>query len=249
MYYLIKSISGIFVTTMDKQEIQSKIQKIESGVSMYYGNTTLDSQRRLQFIKDVLNFLDTAFTKELYHVEQWKQKILRSYENEKATSGYGWTQVEASNILLQVKTLVIYGNIIPFNALPTCRHEISAPIPHKNNVEQKQTDKEDRIIGHAASALLHAGMFLYAQYTYNFYNEIVAKFENEQRILHRQLTPYESRLLTWAREERDSARDSKIKKGIGLFAHGTFATIGIIDESIQQNNEYEKQYCMRNTMR
>jgi len=230
MYYLINSTSGIFVTTMDKQKILSEIQKIESGISMYYGNTTLDSQRRLQFINDVLNFLDTAFTKELYHVEQWKQKILRSYENEKATSGYGWTQVEASNILLQVKTLVIYGNIIPFNALPTCRHEISAPIPHKNNVEQKQTDNEDRIIDHAVSAFLHSGMFLYAQYTYNFYNEIVAKFESEQRILRRQLTPYENRLLTWAIEERNHAQQARNKNSFKAAIHGVESIVGAVDE-------------------
>ena len=231
MYYLIKSISGIFVTTMDKQKILSEIKKIESGWSMYYsGNTIADSQQRLQYVNNVLNFIDTAFTKELYHVEQWKQKIIRSYENEKATSGYGWTQVEASNILLQVKTLVIYGNIIPFNALPTCRHEISALIPHKNNVEQKQTDKEDRIIGHATSALLHAGMFLYAQYTYNFYNEIVAKFESEQRILHRQLTPYENQLLTWAREERDHAQHARNKDGLTTAIHGVGSIVGAVDE-------------------
>lgn len=230
MYYLIKSISGIFVTTMDKQEILSEIQKIESGVSMYSGNTTLDSQRRLQFINDVLNFLYTAFTKELYHVEKWKQKILRSYENEKATSGYGWTQVEASNILLQVKTLVIYRNIIPFNALPTCRHEISAPIPHKNNVEQKQTDNEDRIIDHAVSAFLHSGMFLYAQYTYNFYNEIVTQFESEQRIIPRQLTPYENRLLTWAKEERDHAQHARNKDGLTAAIHGVGSIVGAVDE-------------------
>lgn len=30
MYYLIKSISGIFVTTMDKQEMLSEIQKIDN---------------------------------------------------------------------------------------------------------------------------------------------------------------------------------------------------------------------------
>jgi len=248
MYYLIKSISGIFVTTMDKQEILSKIQKIESGVSMYYGNTTLDSQRRLQFINDVLNFLDTAFTKELYHVETWKEKILKSLQSENVILGYSGTQTEASNVLYQVKDLLIRGNIIPFNALPTCRHEVSVPTPQVNNAEQKQQNNTERII-HAVSAFLHSGMFMYAQYTYNFYNEIVAKFESEQRIMRRQLTPYESRLLIWAREERDHARDSKIKEGIGLFAHGTFATVGIIDECIQQNNEYEKQYCMHNTMR
>lgn len=30
MHYLIKSISGIFVTKMDKQEILSEIQKIDN---------------------------------------------------------------------------------------------------------------------------------------------------------------------------------------------------------------------------
>jgi len=231
MYYLIKSISGVFVTTMDKQEILSEIQKIESGVSMYYGNTTLDSQQRLQFINDVLNFLDTAFTKELYHVEQWKQKILRSYENEKATSGYGWTQIEASNILLQVKRLLIYGDTIPFNALPTCRHEISAvPTPQVNNAEQKKEDNTEKIIIHAASAMLHAGMFLYAQYTCNYYNEIVTQFESELRIFPRQLTPYENRLLSWAREERDHAQQARNKDGIKVAIHGVGSIVGAVNE-------------------
>ena len=249
MYYLIKSISGIFVTTIDRQKILSEIQKIESEISMYYGNTTLDSQRRLHFINDVLNFLDTAFTKELYHVEKWKEKIRQSLQTENVIFGYSGTQTEASNILLQIKTLVIYGNTIHFNSLPTCRHEISVPTLQENNAEQKKEDNTEKIITHAASAILHVGLFVHAQSIYNFYNEIVAQFESEQRILHRQLTPFENRLLTWARKERDYARDFKIKEGIGLFAHGTFATVGIIDESIQQNNEYEKQYCMHNTMR
>ena len=230
MYYLINSTSGIFVTKKDKREILSDIQKIESGVSMYYGNTTLDSQRRLQFIKDVLNFLDTAFTKELYHVEQWKQKILQCYEKENATSGYGWTQVEASNVLFQVKTLVIFGDTIPFNSLPTCLHEVSVPTPHKNNTEQKKEDKAERIIIHAASALLHAGMFVHAQYTYNFYNEIVTQFESEQRILRRQLTPYENRLLTWAREERDHAQYARNKDGFNVAIHGVGSIVGAVGE-------------------
>ena len=230
MYYLINSTSGIFVTKKDKREILSDIQRIESGTPMYYGNTLLDSQRRLKFIKDVLNFLDTAFTKELYHVEQWNQKILQSYENEEATSGYGWTQLEASNILLQVKTLVIYGNTIPFSSFPTCRHEVSVPTPHENYSEQKQQDNTERIIIHAASAMLHAGMFLYAQYTYNFYNEIVSKFESEQRILHRQLTPYENRLLTWAREERDHAQQARNKDGFKAAIHGVGSIVGAVDE-------------------
>lgn len=141
MYYLIKSISGIFVTKMDKQEILSEIQKIESGLSIYsYGNTKLDSQRRLQFINDVLNFLDTAFAKELYRVEKWKEKILQTLQNENSISGYSWTQTEASNVLFQVKNLLIRENPIPFNSLPTCRHEVSVPTPHESNVEQKQKD-------------------------------------------------------------------------------------------------------------
>jgi hypothetical protein len=81
-----------------------------------------------------------------------------------------------------------------------CCHEISVPTPHENNAEQKQHDNAVRIITHATSAMLHnTGMLLFAQHTYNFYNEIVARFESEQRILHRQLTPYENRLFTWAR--------------------------------------------------
>ena len=70
MYYLIKSISGIFVTTMDKQEMLSNIQMIESKKVKYpSGNTEYDAQQRLLFIIDVLHFLDTAFAKELYRVE------------------------------------------------------------------------------------------------------------------------------------------------------------------------------------
>lgn len=241
MYYLIKSISGIFVTTMDKQEILSEIQKIESGVSMYYGNTTLDSQRRLQFINDVLNLLDTVFTKELYQIEKWKEKIHQSLQSENVIFGYSGTQLEASNVLLQVKKLVIYGHTIPFNALPTCRHEVSIPTPHKNNAEHKQQDNTEKIILHAASALLHSGMFLYAQYTYNFYNEIVAKFESEQRIFHRPLTPYENRLLTWAREERDHAQHARNKDGLAAAIHGAESIVGAVDEIQVLNNSFHQQ--------
>lgn len=230
MYYLINSISGIFVTTMDKQEILSEIQKIESSVSILYGNTTFDSQRRLQFINDVLNFLDTAFTKELYHVETWKEKIRQSLHSENVFLGYTGTQTEASNILLKVKTLVIYGKITPFNSLPICRHEVSVPTPHENNAEQKQQDNNERIIIHAASAMLHAGMFIHAQYTYNFYNEIVTKFESEQRILHRQLTPYENRLLTWAREERGHAKHTRNADGFKVALHSAGSIVGAVDE-------------------
>ena len=83
MQYLIKSISGIFVTTMDKQEMLSNIQMIESGKVKYpSGNTAYDAERRLQFIINVLNFLDTAFAKELYRVEKWKEKILQTLQTE-----------------------------------------------------------------------------------------------------------------------------------------------------------------------
>ena len=73
-------------------------------------------------------------------------------------------------------------------------------------------------------------MFLYAQHTYNFYNEIVAGFEGEQRILHRQLTPYENRLLTWAREERDHAQHARNKDGFKLVTHGAESIIGGVGE-------------------
>ena len=231
MHYLIKSISGIFVIKMDKQEILSEIQKIESGLSIYsYGNTKLDSQRRLQFINDVLNFLDTAFTKELYHVETWKEKIRKNLQTENIIFGYSGTLTEASNVLFQVKNLLIRENPIPFNSLPTCRHEVSVPTPHENNAERKQEENTEEILKHAASAMLHAGMFLYAQYTYNFYNEIVANFESEQRILHRQLTPYENRLFTWAREERDHAQHARNKDVFKAVVHGAGSIVGAVDE-------------------
>ena len=191
MYYLIKSISGIFVTKMDKQEILSEIQKIESGLSIYsYGNTKLDSQRRLQFINDVLNFLDTVFTKELYHVETWKEKIRKSLQTENIIFGYSGTYMEAGLILSRIRQILQYENTIPFHSLPTCRHEVSVPTPPENNAEQKYKNNTEKIVEHTASAILHTGTFISAQYTYNFYNEIVTKFEGEQRILHRQLTPY-----------------------------------------------------------
>ena len=168
MQYLIKSISGIFVTAMDKQGMLSEIQKIESGLSIYsYGNTKLDSQWRLQFIHDVLNFLDTAFTKELYHVETWKDKILQTLQNEDPIFGYSRTETEASYVLLQVKELLIRENTIPFNLLPTCRHEVSIPTPPENNAEHKQQNNTEKIVEHAASAILHTGTFISAQYTYN----------------------------------------------------------------------------------
>ena len=231
MYYLIKSISGIFVTKMDKQEILSEIQKIESGLSIYsYGNTKLDSQRRLQFINDVLNFLDTAFAKELYRVDKWKEKILQSKQTENIIFGYSGTQTEASNVLFQVKNLLIQENTIPFNSLPTCRHEVSIPTPPANNEEQKQQNNTEKTVEHTASTILHAGTFLQAQYTYNFYNEIVTKFESEQIVMHRQLTPYETQLLNWARTERDHARHARFEDAFKAATHGAQSIVYAIDE-------------------
>ncbi len=232
MYYLIKSISGIFVTKMDKQEILSEIQKIESGLSIYSsGNTKLDSQRRLKFINDVLNFLDTAFTKELYHVETWKEKIRKSLQTENIIFGYSGTQTEASNVLFQVKNLLIRENPIPFNSLPTCRHEVSIPTPPENNEEQKQQNNTEKIVEHTASTILHAGTFLQAQYTYNFYNEIVTKFESEQIVMHRQLTPYENQLLNWASTERDHARHARFEDAFKAVTHGAQSIVYAIYES------------------
>ena len=121
----------------------------------------------MQFIHDVLNFLDTAFTKELYHVETWKDKILQTLQNEDPIFGYSRTETEASYVLLQVKELLIRENTIPFNLLPTCRHEVSIPTPPENNAEHKQQNNTEKIVEHAASAILHTGTFISAQYTYN----------------------------------------------------------------------------------
>lgn len=94
MYYLIKSISGIFVTTMDKQEMLSNIQKIESEKVKNPSGNTDDAQQRLLFINDVLNFLDTAFAKELYRVEKWKEKICQSKQTENPIFGYSGTYIQ-----------------------------------------------------------------------------------------------------------------------------------------------------------
>lgn len=204
---------------------------MELGMVKYpSGNVALDSQRRLQFINNVLNFSDTAFTKELYHVENWKEKIRRSLQSENVIFGYSGTQLEASNVLLQIKNLLIQENTIPFNSLPTCRHEIAVPTSHESNAERKQQDNTERIIKYAASAMLHAGMFLYTQYTYNFYNEIVAQFEIEQSISHRQLTSYENKLLTWAREERNYAQQARNKDGFKAAVHGAGSIVGALGE-------------------
>lgn len=125
--------------------------------------------------------------------------------------------------------MLIQENTIPFNSLPTCRHEVSVPTPHESNVEQKQKDNTEKILKHAALAMLHAGMLLCAQYTYNFYNEIVARFESEQRILHRQLTPYENRLLTWASVERNHAQHVRNKDGLKAVIHGVGIIVGAVE--------------------
>lgn len=232
MYYLIKSISGIFVTKMDRQEILSEIQKIESEKVKYpSGNTAYDAQQRLLFINDVLNFLDTAFANELYHVEKWKEKICQSKQTENPIFGYSWTQTEASYVLLQVKELLMQGNTIPSHELPTCRHEVSVPTPPENNAEQKHKSNTEKIVEHTASAILHTGTFISAQYTYNFYNEIVTKFESEQIVMHRQLTPYETQLLNWARTERDHARYATFEDAFKAVTHGAQSIVYAIDES------------------
>ena len=231
MHYLIKSISGIFVTTMDKQEMISNIQKIESKKVKYpSGNTAFDAQQRLQFIIDVLNFLDTAFTNGLYHVEEWKEKILQTLQKENSIFGYSWTQLEACDVLLQVKELLMQGNTIPSHELPTCRHEVSVPTPPENNAKQKQQNNTEKIVEHAASAILHTGTFISARYTYNFYNEIVTKFESEQICLHRQLTPYETQLLNWARTERDHARYARFEDAFKAVTHGAQSIVYATDE-------------------
>lgn len=229
MHYLIKSISGIFVTTMDKQEMISEIQKIESGiVKNPSGNTAYNAERRLQFIINVLNFLDTAFTKELYHVEKWKEKIYQSKQTENPIFGYSGIYMEAGLILSRIRQILQYENTIPFHSLPTCRHEVSVPTPPENNAEQKHKNNTEKIVEHAASAILHTGTFISAQYTYNFYNEIVTKFESEQIVMHRQLTPYETQLLNWARTERDHARYARFEDGFKTVAHGAQSIVGAI---------------------
>ncbi|MBR1929392.1 MAG: hypothetical protein IJ834_06670 [Paludibacteraceae bacterium] len=232
MYYLIKSISGIFVTAMDKQEMLSEIQKIESEKVKYpSSNTAYDVQQRLQFIIDVLNFLDTVFAKELYRVEKWKEKILQTLQNENSISGYSWTQTGASYVLLQVKELLMQGNTIPSHELPTCRHEVYIPTPPENDAEHKQQNNTEKIVEHAASAILHTGTLIFAQYTYNFYNEIVTKFESEQIVMHRQLTPYENQLLNWAKTERDHAIYARFDDAFKVVTHGAQSIVYAIDES------------------
>ena len=221
MYYLIKSILGIFVTTMDKQEMLSNIQKIESEkVKNPSGNTAYDVRQRLLFINDVLNFLDTAFAKELYLVEKWKEKICQSKQTENPIFGYSWTQTEASYVLLQVKELLMQGNTIPSSELPTCRDKVSIPKPHENNDRQEPEHNTANKVEHTATTIEHVGMFLHAKNTFDFYNEIVTKLESEQIFSHRQLTPYETSLLAWAREEKDQAKHFGIENGFKAVIHG-----------------------------
>ncbi len=221
MYYLIKSILGIFVTTMDKKEMLSNIRMIESDiVKDSSGNKVYDAKKRLQFINDVLYFLDTAFTKGLYHVEKWKEKIYQSFKKENEIFGYSWTQTEACYVLLKVKELLMQVNTIPSSELPTCRDEVSIPNPHENHNRQEQEHNTEKISEHTASAIVHAGMLIHARDTYNFYNEIVTKLESEQIILCRQLSPYETQLLNWAKEERGYAKKAGIKDGFKAVIYG-----------------------------
>ena len=113
---------------------------------------------------------------------------------------------------------------------PVCL-SVSVPTPPENNEEQKQQNNTEKIVEHTASTILHAGTFLQAQYTYNFYNEIVTKFESEQIVMHRQLTPYETQLLNWARTERDHARYARFEDGFKAVAHGAQSIVYAIDES------------------
>ena len=219
MYYLIKSILGIFVTTMDKQEMLSNIQKIESEKVKNPSGNTDDAQQRLLFINDVLNFLDTAFAKELYRVEKWKEKILQTLQNENSISGYSWTQTEASYVLLKVKELLIQVNTIPSSELPTCRDKVSIPKPYENNDRQEPEHNTANKVEHTATTIEHVGMFLHAKKTFDFYDEIVTKLESEQIFSRRQLTPYETRLLAWAREERDHAKHVGVENGFKAVIH------------------------------
>lgn len=220
MYYLIKSISGIFVTTMDKQEMLSNIKKIESEEVKNPSGNTDDAQQRLLFINDVLNFLDTAFANELYRVEKWKEKIWQSKQTENSIFGYSWTQTEASYVLLKVKELLIQVNTKSSSELPTCRDKVSIPKPHENNDRQEPEHNTANKVEHTASTIEHVGMFLHAKNTFDFYDEIVTKLESEQIFSRRQLTPYETRLLAWAREERDQATHSGLENGFKAVIHG-----------------------------
>ena len=241
MYYLINSISGIFVTTMDKDEILSKIQEIESqDLVNSYGNIMQDTQLRLQFINDVQSFLDVTFTKELYHVEHWKQRIRQSLQNEDESFCYSWTLFIASVVLVKIKQLLINDNVIAYDLLTTCYDMKVVPVPHHINTEKKQRTTAERIIEHSATAILYGQKAWHAKDTYGFYNKMICTLEYEQFFLHRQLTPFESKLLVWARTEREHANEAMIKEGCKTAVH-TLSSIGEIIEygvAHQKNKEF-----------
>lgn len=215
MYYLINSTSGIFVTMMDKDEILSNIQEIESHKFVNPSdNTMYNSQLRLQFISEVLTFLDTTFTKELYHIEQWKQTIQQSLQNEDGIFCYNRTLFLTSNVLLTIKQLLIKDNTIAYDLLPTCHDTKSVPMPNTITTEQHLRTTTERIIEHSATAIFHGLKMWHAKDTYSFYDKMICTLENEQRLLHRQLTPFESKLLVWARTERKYANEAMIKDGL-----------------------------------
>ncbi|MGN0234986.1 MAG: hypothetical protein ACI4BD_01540 [Paludibacteraceae bacterium] len=220
---------------MGKDEILSKIQEIESHRLLNSsGNTMLDSRRRLQFINDTVTFLNTTFTKELYHVEQWKQKIQQSLQNEDGIFCYSRTLFIASNVLLTIKQLLIKDNAIAYDLLPIC-HDIKAvPVPHNINTKQNQRTTTERIIEHLATALLYGLKAWCAKDTYDFYNKMVCTLENEQRFLYRQLTPFESKLLAWARTERKYANEAMRKDGFKTTIHTIYSIGGIIEDGVRR---------------
>ena len=99
-----------------------------------------------------------------------------------------------------------------------------------NNKVKRINLNTEKIVEHAASAILHTGTLIFAQYTYNFYNEIVTKFESEQIVMHRQLTPYENQLLNWARTERDHARYARFDDAVKVVTHGAQSIVYATDE-------------------
>ena len=248
MYYLINSTLGIYVTTMDKDEILSKIKGMESRKLVNpSGNNMWDSQRRLQFVQDVLTFLDTTFTKELYYVEQWKQKIYQSLQNEDGIFCYSWTQLAASDVLFNIKQLLIKDNTIAYDLLPICHDTKSVPVPHNITTEQNQRTTTERIIEHSATAIFHGLKTWHAKDTYSFYDKMICTLENEQRFSHRQLTPFESKLLVWARAERDCANETMIKDGFKTAIHTVCSIGGIIEDSVRQQNK-QQEFSLQATL-
>lgn len=49
--------------------------------------------------------------------------------------------------------------------------------------------------------------------------------------MHRQLTPYETQLLNWARTERDHARHARFEDAFKAVTHGAQSIVYAIDES------------------